>query len=101
MILFILSIFLFSMVGTCRIWTKLGGNCSQESPGAFSTARGPKQQAKTKNTWNSKVQKCKTNQNFKNFKFADSRHAQLSIYAVFHDESDVQVKSKEIWGPKP
>ena len=29
------GIFLFSMVGTCRIWTKLGGNCSQESPGAF------------------------------------------------------------------
>ena len=28
-------IFPGSGVGTCRIWTKLGGNCSQESPGAF------------------------------------------------------------------
>ena len=29
-------------------------------------------------------------------KFADSRHAQLSIYAVFDEESDFQVINKEI-----
>ena len=32
---FLLNIFPGSGVGTCRIWTKLGGNCFQESPGAF------------------------------------------------------------------
>ena len=29
-------------------------------------------------------------------KFDDSRHARLSIYAVFHEESDFEVKNKEI-----
>ena len=33
-------------------------------------------------------------------KFEDSRHAQLSIYAVFDEESDVQVKNKEIRRPE-
>ena len=28
-------------------------------------------------------------------KFGDSRHAQLSIYVVFHEESDFEVKNKE------
>ena len=29
-------------------------------------------------------------------KFDDSRHARLSIYAVFHEESDFEVKNMEI-----
>ena len=33
-------------------------------------------------------------------KFADSRHAQLSIYAVFDEESDVQVKNKKFQRPE-
>ena len=43
------------------------------------------------------------NQHFKHFskfKFEDSRHAQLSIYAVFHEESEFQVKIKQIQRPE-
>ena len=29
-------------------------------------------------------------------KFDDSRHARLSIYVVFHEESDFDVKNEEI-----
>jgi len=32
--------------------------------------------------------------------FSDSRHAQLSIYAVVHEESDFQVKNEEIRRPE-
>ena len=51
-------------------------------------------------------QKHKTNetQNFKKIvklKFKDSRHAQMSIYAVFHEESDFQFKNKKIRRPEP
>ena len=34
------------------------------------------------------------------FKFEDSRHAQLPIYAVFHEESEFQVKNDEIRRPE-
>ena len=34
------------------------------------------------------------------FNFLDSRHAQLSIYAVLHEESHFQVKNKEIRRPE-
>ena len=33
-------------------------------------------------------------------KFKDSRHAQLSIYAVFHEESDFQAKNKQFRRPE-
>ena len=33
------------------------------------------------------------------FKIKDSRHAQLSKYAVFHEESDFQVKNKQFLEP--
>merc|ERR1712118_402671 len=42
-------------------------------------------------------------QNFKkieNSKFADSGHAQLSIYVVFHEESEFQVKIKQFRRPE-
>ena len=29
-------------------------------------------------------------------RFKDSRHAQMSIYAVFHEETDVQVKKQQL-----
>ncbi len=32
--------------------------------------------------------------------FPDSRHAQLSIYTVFDEESDIQIKNKEIRRPE-
>ena len=37
---------------------------------------------------------------FKKIKFWDSRHAQFCIYAVFDEESDFQVKNKEIRRPE-
>ena len=40
------------------------------------------------------IQKQKTVTVF-SIKFQDSRHAQLSIYAVFDEESDFQVKNTE------
>ena len=52
---------------------------------------------------NSQQHKTNEIQNFKEIvklKFKDSRHAQLSIYAVFDEESDVQLKSKEIRPPE-
>ena len=43
------------------------------------------------------------NQNFKKIvklKLKDSRHAQLSIYAVFHEESEFQVKKLKFRRPE-
>ena len=52
---------------------------------------------------NSPKHKKHENQNFKKIvklKFKDSRHAQLSIYTVFHEESDFQVKKLKFRRPE-
>ena len=40
------------------------------------------------------------NKKKENFKFEDSKHAQLSIYTVFHEESDFHVKNQQIRHPE-
>ena len=51
---------------------------------------------------NENIRKPKETYDFACFfiNFEDSRHAQLSIYAVFDEESDFQVKNKEIRRPE-
>ena len=72
-------------------WWKLFPGVSR----SFLNSSGTKITAK-----NTKKMKFKISKKIVKLKFKDSRHAQLSIYAVFHEESDVQVKNKEIRRPE-
>ena len=74
-------------------WWKLFPGVSR----SFLNSSGTKITAK-----NTKKMKIKISKNRKivKLKFKDSRHAQLSIYAVFHEESEFQVKNQKFRRPE-